>query len=134
MLSLDSLPDLPLAFFTSFLLKTEFPCVWGHMLFTFFAYRSYGASCIGKTVRRLHTRVSERMGISPLTGKKRSNPPLKHSLSHHQNANHPVSFEDFKILSCSSFEYELLLHESLLISKLKRSFNADTGLAPLLLL
>ena len=51
-----------------------------------------------------------------------------------QDTNHPFSFEDFKILSSSPFEYELFLHESLLISKLKSSLNANIGSAPLLLL
>ena len=74
------------------------------------------------------------MLISSLTGKKHSNPPLTSILSHHQETNHPVSFEDFKILSSSLFEYELLLHESLLISKFKPSLNANIGSAPLLLL
>ena len=67
----------------------------------------------------VHTRVLGYTVISPLTGKKRSNPPLTSILSHHQDTNHPVSFENFKMLSSSSFEYELLLHESLVISKLK---------------
>ena len=42
-----------------------------------------------------------------------------HSLPLHQDTNNPVSFKNFKILSFSSFEYELLLHESPLIRKLK---------------
>ena len=45
-----------------------------------------------------------------------------------------ISFEDFKILSSSSFEYELLLQETLLISELKPSLNANIGSALLLLL
>ena len=69
---------------------------------------------LADTCRHLPTRVSEHMGISPLTGKKRPNSFLTSILSRHQDANHPVSFEDFKILSSSSFEYELLQHESLL--------------------
>ena len=89
---------------------------------------------LAKTCRHLHTCVSEHMGISPLNGKKRSNSPLTSILSHCQDTNRPVSSDDFKILSSSSFEYELLLHESLLISKLKLSLNANIGSAPLLLL
>ena len=100
----------------------------------FFTCRSCRASNVGETCIHLHTRVSEHMGISPLTGKKRSNPPLTGILSYHQDTNHPVSFEDFKILSSSSFEYKLLLHESLLRSKLKPSLNANIGSASLILL
>ena len=99
----------------------------------FFTCRSCEASYVGETCRHLLTRASEHIGLSPLTGKKRSNPSLTSILSHQQDTNHPVSFEDLKKLSSSSFEYELLLLESLLISILKPSLNAGIGLAPLLL-
>ena len=49
------------------------------------------------------------------------------------NTGHPVSFDDFKILSCP-FEFELLLRESLLIRNLELSLNANIGSAPLFLL
>ena len=74
------------------------------------------------------------MGISPLTGKKRTNPPLTSILSHHRDTGHQVSFDDFKILSSCPFESELLLRESLLIRNLKPSLNANIGSAPLFLL
>ena len=38
---------------------------------------------------------------------------------HHQATGHPVSPDDFSILSTCSSSFELLLRESLLISKLK---------------
>ena len=62
------------------------------------------------------------MGISPLTAKKGSN-PLTSILSYRQDTNHPVSFEDFKVHSSSSLEYELFRHDSLLISKFKPSLT-----------
>ena len=66
--------------------------------------------------------------------KKRTNPPLTSILSHHRDTGHPVSFDDFKILSSCPFESELLLRESLLIRNLKSSLNATIGSAPLFLL
>ena len=104
-----------------------------HVVYCFTCW-SFEASYVGETCRHLHTRVSEHMGISPVTGKKRSNLLLTSILSHHQDTNHLVSFKDFNIVSYSSFDCELLLHESLLISKLKLPLNANIGSTPLLLL
>ena len=44
---------------------------------------------------------------------------------------HPVSPDDFTILSSSSFNSELLVRESLLIRKLNPSLNANMGSFPL---
>ena len=61
------------------------------------------------------TKVSDHLRISALTGKKRKNPSQTAILSHHANTEHPISFDDFKIISSCSFESELLLWESVLI-------------------
>lgn len=89
---------------------------------------------VGETSRHLHKRVSKLIGLSPFTGRTRTNPPLTSILSHHLDTSHPVSFDDFKIISSCSFESKLLLCESLLIRNHKRTINANTGSAPLLLL
>ena len=46
---------------------------------------------------------------------------------HHQSSGHPIFPDDFSILSSGSSSFEFLLRESLLISKLKPSLNANLG-------
>ena len=46
---------------------------------------------------------------------------------------HPISPDDLSILSSCSSSFELLLKESLLISKLKPSLNANLSSVPLVL-
>ena len=125
-------PSVRLFHFFSF--KDKIPArLRSHVVYNF-TCRSCGASYIGETTRHLHTRVANHMGISPLTGKKYSNPPLTSILSHHRDTGHPVSFDDFKIISTCNFEAELLLRETLLIREHKPSLNGNIGTAPLLLL
>ena len=80
-------------------------------------------SYVGQTTRHLHTRVSEHLGISPLTGKPSSNPPMSSIFSHLKTTGHTASFDDFQILSSCSDDCEIVIHESLLISKLKPTLN-----------
>ena len=63
-----------------------------------------------------HKRISEHMGISAFTGKPLSKPPFSDIRDH---PGHPISPNDFYILSTCSSSFELLLRESLLISNLK---------------
>ena len=77
--------------------------------------------------------VSEHMGISGSTGKPLSKPPFSNIRDHHQSSGHPISPDDFSILSSCSSSFELLLRESLLISKLKPSLNANLSSVPLTL-
>ena len=81
--------------------------------------RCCSASYVGQTTRHLHTRVSEHVGISPLTGKPSSNPPMSSIFSHLKTTGHTASFDDFQILSSCWDDCELMIHESLLILKLK---------------
>ena len=90
----------------------------------------YNALHVGETVRHFHKRISEHMGISGYTGKPLSKPPFSNIRDHHQSSGHPVSPDDFSILSSCSSSFELLLRESLLISKLKPSLNANLSSVP----
>ena len=69
-----------------------------------------------KPTRHLHTRISEHLGISPITGKHSANSAISSILSHTNTSGHPANFDDFEILS-SSDSYELMIHECLLINK-----------------
>ena len=99
-----------------------------------FKCRCCSASYVGQTTRHLHTRVSEHLGISPITGKPSSNPPMSSIFSHLKTTGHTASFDDFQILSSCSDDCELMIHESLLISKLKPTLNVQGNSIPLNLL
>ena len=96
-----------------------------------FKCRCCSASYVGQTTRHLHTRISEHLGISPITGKPSSSPAMSSIFSHINSSGHSASFDDFKIISSSSDSYELMIHESLLISKLKPSLNVQGSSIPL---
>ena len=86
-----------------------------------FKCRCCSASYVGQTTRHLHTRVSEHLGISPVRGRPSSSPVMSSILSHLNSTGHSASFDDFKILSSCTHTGELMIHESLLICKLKPS-------------
>ena len=65
-----------------------------------FKCQSCHALYIGKTCRNLHTRVCEHMGISAYTDNEISSPAqLSSILTHNKKTGHPISFEDFAVLS-----------------------------------
>ena len=86
-----------------------------------------------ETIRHLHTRISEHMGISACTGKPLSKPSFSNILSHHQSSGHPIDPDDFSVLTSCSSTFELLLRESLLISKFQPALNANLRSVPLTL-
>ena len=92
------------------------------------------ASYVGQTTHHLHTRVSEHLGISPVTGRPSSSPVMSSILFHLNSTGHSASFDDFKILSSCADTGELMIHESLLIFKLKPSLNVQGSSIPLNLL
>ena len=96
-----------------------------------FKCRCCSASYVGQTTRHLHTRISEHLGISPITGKHTSNPTKSSVLSHSCASGHKVDFDYFKILSSCSDSYELMIHDSLLINKYKPTLNVQGSSIPL---
>jgi hypothetical protein len=58
-----------------------------------------GALYVGQTRQHIHTRISEHMGVSHLTGNKRSVSTMSGILAHIQTTKHHISPSDFKILS-----------------------------------
>jgi hypothetical protein len=85
-----------------------------------FTCQCCSALYVGQTRRHIHTCISEHMGVSPLTGKERSISTMSSILAHK-----PVSASNFKILSWSTSEWDLLIRESLLISQLNPVLNAN---------
>ena len=64
-----------------------------------FKCRCCSAPYLGQTTRHLHTRISEHLGITPITGKPSSSPVMSSIFSHINTTGHSVNFDDFKILS-----------------------------------
>ena len=92
-----------------------------------------GALYFGKTCRHLHMRISEHLGISPLSGKKLICSSLSAIQAHTRTTCHPISFDDFSIMSYCNTASELLIRESLLISKFKPELNETIRSVPLVL-
>ena len=57
---------------------------------------------MGQTTRHLHTRISEHLGISPITRKPSSSPVMSSIFSHLNSIGHSANFDDFTILSSFS--------------------------------
>ena len=96
-----------------------------------FKCRCCSASYVGQTTRHLHTRISEHLGISPITGKLSTNPAISSILFHTIASGRPANFDDFQILSSSPDSYELMIHKSLLINKYRPNLNVQDSSIPL---
>ena len=96
--------------------------------------RCCSASYVGQTTRHLHTRISEHLGIFPITGKPSSCSVMPSIFFHLNTTGDSSNFDGFAILSSCSNTSELLIHESPLISKLKPSLNVQGSSIPLNLL
>ena len=123
-----SRPSLRLSHF--FVFKDRIPEALRSYVVHLFKCQRCSSSYVGQTSRPLHTQISEHLGISGLTGKKRVISPTN-ILSHHCDTGHNISSNDFNILSSSSFNSELLVRESFLIRKLNQSLNTNMGSFPL---
>jgi hypothetical protein len=95
-----------------------------------FTCQCCSALYVGQTRRHIHTRISEHMGVSPLTGKERSISTMSSILANKHMHKHPVSASDFKILSSGTSEWDLLIRKSLLISQLNPVLNANIRSTP----
>ena len=125
-------PTLRLSHLFSF--KDKIPKALRSCVVYSFKCRCCSASYLGQTVRHLHTRVSEHLGFSALTGRKSCSPVMSSIFSHLSSTGHTASLDDFQILSSCSSPDELLVRESLLISKYNPSLNIQGSSVPLLLL
>lgn len=96
-----------------------------------FTCRCCNVSYVGQTARHLHTRVSDHLGVSALTGKTSVNPSPSCILSHLSETGHTASIDDFRILSSGNSTSELLVKESLLIRKLNPLLNSNISSVPL---
>ena len=86
---------------------------------------------IGKTDRHLHTRFCEHAGISELTGKAVKTPGVSAIRDHFTSTGHAFNIDCFEILCGHSISETLLIQESLYISILKPTLNAQVASLPL---
>ena len=83
------------AFLLSFLLRIKFLIRIKSGVVYLFKRRCCSASYVGQTTRHLHTRISEHLGITPITGKPSSSPVMSSIFSHLNTTGHSANFDDF---------------------------------------
>ena len=101
-LDLFSAPPRRIASFFPF--KDKVPKYLRSSVVYLFKCRCCSASYVGQNTRHLHTRISEHLGISPITGNHTSNPAKSSVLSLSCASGHKVDS------SCSD-SYELMIHK-----------------------
>ena len=93
------------------------------------------ATYYGKTKRHFKVRMCEHLGISHLTGKKRTLQPGQTTaiLDHALFCVRPPSFDDFDVLAREGNDFRLTLRESLLINRDGPLLNRNVQSMPLYL-
>ena len=85
-----------------------------------------------KTSRNLITRCREHLGVNKAGFRIKGGPS---AIGDHINqSGHAASFKDFSILDRANNEFDLLIHESLLILRDRPELNSQQSSIPLVLL
>ena len=116
-----------------FAFKDKIPKALNSNLVYKFTCGDCNVSYYGKTDRHLQVRACEHLGITPLTGKRVSQPRRSAVSDHLLISNHICDFENFSILTSEQNSFRLLLKESILIAKDKPVLNRMVASTPLLL-
>ena len=96
------------------------------------AHSTCASAYVGSTIRNLHTRVSEHLGVSNRTGLPLTNPPQSAIRSHAmQCPTSSISLDNFKILATANSSVHLRILESLYIYRLKPNLNETLSAFPL---
>ena len=100
-----------------------------------FTCGSCNATYIGKTKRHSKIRKCEHLGISPKTGNIRKYNATHATIvrQHIVNSKHHCDFDNFTVLGYANNDFELLIKESLLITKMRPSLNKQVDNFKLLL-
>ena len=88
----------PLRISSFFPFKNKVPKFLRSGVVYLFKCRCCSASYVGQTTRHLHTRVSEHLSISPITGKPSSSPPMSSIFSHLKTTGHTANFDDLNLI------------------------------------
>ena len=78
---------------------------------------------LGETNDQLHVRIYDHIGISTYIGNKIAQTGLSSVLTHRKHAGHLISYDDFSVLASGTSQFDVLIREILLVSKLKPSLN-----------
>ena len=89
------------------------------------------ASYYAETCHHFKVRVGEHSGISPLTNKWSKSKKSTAVKDHMLICDQPVSFDDFKVLASSNFEFHLKTKESLSIMRDQPGLNKNEASLPL---
>ena len=88
--------------------------------------------CWSNTPTYIHTRISEHIGDSASKiGNKLSVSQMSAVLTHYHLSGQNISDSDFTILTSGNSKFDLVMRESLLISKLKPILNNNSSSMPL---
>ena len=90
-----------------------------------YCYKCPSSRYYGKTSRNLAIRWREHIGVSKTGYKMNNNSSAVYN--HSSSTGHPVSSEDFKIISSTRNSMDLLIHESLLILRDRPNLNSQTS-------
>ena len=94
-----------------------------------FTCENCSSSYVGSTIRNLHQRVSEHMGVSFFTGATLTSPKHSNIRAHSRRTNHPMRVENFKIIGRSRPTDNIRLLESVYIRYLNPDLNdAETAM------
>ena len=89
---------------------------------------------LGETTWNLHTRIFEQMDISAHTGNATSHSTsLPNIVAHKRESGHPISFDDFSVLTSGHSQFDTLIRKSLLIVKINPVVNVRIRSFPLML-
>ena len=96
-----------------------------------FTCQCCSALYVGQTRRHIHTRISEHIGVSPLTGKERSISTMSSNSLTNTCTNTQSPLLISKSYHQALLEWDRLIRESLLISQLNPILNANIRSTPL---
>ena len=88
-----------------------------------FTCSSCSARYIGSTMRWMQHRYRNHRGVSTRTGQPLTKPEFSAIRDHSLEQDHVFTYRDFKILNSANFRSDLLILESLYISKMKPELN-----------
>ena len=112
--------------------STGFPTLMRSSVIYKFQCPGCHASYYGKTSRNLITRCREHLGVNKAGFRIKGGPS---AIGDHINqSGHAASFKDFSILDRANNEFDLLIHESLLILRDRPELNSQQSSIPLVLL
>ena len=115
-----------------FKVKDKIPTSLRSKLIYLWKCRSCDATYVGRSTRSAWTRWSEHLGRSFRTGNYLTRPSYSAIREHREGSSHPLSMEDFSVLTSCPSVSDLDILEAMYTYKLKPSIARNTPMASLL--